>query len=66
MKPFLRTAAIVAALTSLTHAQQPDPPLRLAIAGLVHGHVSGFLRTAQARQDVQIVGVFDADAALLR
>jgi len=66
MKPFLRTAAIVAALTSLTHAQEPSPPLRLAIAGLVHGHVSGFLRTAQARQDVQIVGVFDADAALLR
>ncbi len=66
MKSFLRAAAIVAAFTSLTHAQQPGPPLRLAIAGLVHGHVSGFLRTAQARQDVQIVGVFDADPALLR
>jgi len=66
MKRFLGAAAVVATLVSLTHAQQPDPPLRLAIAGLVHGHVSGFLRTAQARQDVQIVGVFDADAALLR
>ncbi|HVD91401.1 MAG TPA: Gfo/Idh/MocA family oxidoreductase [Vicinamibacterales bacterium] len=46
-------------------AQDGSPPLRLAIAGLVHGHVTGFLRAAQGRQDVQIVGVFDPDAALL-
>ena len=43
-----------------------QPRFRLAIAGLVHGHVSGFLRGAQKRQDVEIVGVFDPDAALLR
>ena len=66
MKSFLRAVAVVATLVSLTHAQPPSPPFRLAIAGLVHGHVSGFLRNAQARQDVQIVGVFDADAGLLR
>jgi predicted dehydrogenase len=40
-------------------------PLRLAIAGLVHGHVSGFLRGAQGRQDVRIVGLFDLDQTLL-
>jgi predicted dehydrogenase len=41
------------------------PPLRLAIAGLAHGHVSGFLSTALRRpQDVQLVGVWDPDAAL--
>src|SRR5215475_7647335 len=39
-------------------------PLRLAIAGLAHGHVSGFLNSALHRQDVQLVGVFDPDAAL--
>jgi predicted dehydrogenase len=39
-------------------------PLRLAIAGLVHGHVSGFLHTAKTRKDVEIVGVFDPDPAL--
>ena len=50
---------------AVPHAQEP-PPLRLAIAGLVHGHVSGFLRGAQGRKDVEIVGVFEADAALLR
>ena len=48
------------------HAQDADPPLRLAIAGLEHGHVSGFLRAAQGRQDVRIVGIFDRDADLLR
>src|SRR5262245_4039400 len=44
----------------------PEPPLRLAIAGLVHGHVNGFLRGAQGRTDVQIAGVYDPDAALLK
>jgi predicted dehydrogenase len=50
------------------HAQDAgrDAPLRIAIAGLVHGHVASFLRAAQARQDVQIVGVFEPDRALLR
>jgi len=41
-----------------------DTPLRLAIAGLEHGHVSGFLRNAKGRADVRIVGVFDPDASL--
>ena len=43
-----------------------DRPLRLAIAGLVHGHVSGFLRSAQGRQDVEIVGVYEPDKTLLQ
>jgi scyllo-inositol 2-dehydrogenase (NADP+) len=47
-------------------AQDAPPPLRLAIAGLVHGHVSGFLRAAVARPDVRIVGVYDPDPGLLR
>jgi predicted dehydrogenase len=62
---------IVAALLAFSvapDARQPVPaaPLRLAIAGLVHGHVSGFLRSAQGRPDVQLVGVFERDAALLK
>lgn len=62
----LAAAIILTALCPPTLAQTPPAPLRLAIAGLVHGHVSGFLRGAQARADVEIVGVFDPDAALLR
>jgi predicted dehydrogenase len=41
-------------------------PVRLAIAGLNHGHVAGFLRAAAQRPgEVQIVGIYDPDAALL-
>src|SRR6476660_6160895 len=70
MRQWLRVVAIAGILGALVHArvqeQATQPPLRLAIAGLVHGHVSGFLRGAQGRTDVQIVGVFDPDAALLK
>ncbi len=43
-----------------------EPPLRVAIAGLNHGHVSGFLNNAGRRTaDIKIVGIFDPDAALV-
>src|SRR5207247_9290418 len=46
---------------------QPVPstrPIRLAIAGLVHGHVQRFIRLAASRSDVQLVGLADPDQAL--
>src|SRR5208283_3340059 len=43
-----------------------EEPLRLCIAGLVHGHVDGFLRAAGKRHDVEIAGIFDPDLALQR
>jgi len=52
------------ALFALLAVALPAQPLRVAIAGLAHGHVSGFLRGARNRQDIQIVAVFDPDAAL--
>ncbi|WP_321474963.1 Gfo/Idh/MocA family oxidoreductase [uncultured Paludibaculum sp.] len=57
-----RTLAL-ATLAASVFAQDPAPPLRLAIAGLVHGHVDGFLRAARAKH-VQIVGVYDPDTKL--
>ena len=55
------------AVSAVAAAQSPDArPLRLAIAGLNHGHVSGFLHSAERRtDDVTIVAVWDPDAALL-
>jgi predicted dehydrogenase len=41
-----------------------EKPLRVAIAGLAHGHVDGFFRALQKRKDVEIVGVFDPDPSL--
>jgi len=47
-------------------ATATEKPLRLAIAGLVHGHVEGFLRAAKSRPGVEIVGIADPDPALHR
>jgi predicted dehydrogenase len=55
---------LAAAAPALTQDASPRP-LRLAIAGLVHGHVHGFARRALERRDVQVVGVFDRDPSLL-
>jgi glucose-fructose oxidoreductase len=67
---FLTTAlAIFSALTvsAQKSAQSATPPtaaLRVGIAGLVHGHVGGFLQQNQHRADIQIVGVAEADTKL--
>ena len=68
MKTALAAVLILTAITAAqpAHAQTAAPPMRLALAGLVHGHVGSFLRAAQARRDVEIVGVFEPDAALLK
>jgi predicted dehydrogenase len=38
--------------------------VRLAVVGLVHGHVRGFLDRLRDRPEVELVGVVDPDAAL--
>lgn len=61
------TCALVMSLSVLVPPRAQEPrPLKLAVAGLVHGHVSGFLRAAVQRPDVEVVGIFEPDAALLR
>ena len=63
--PFALVASAIAAAPA--NAQPPEvKPLRIAIAGLNHGHVWGFLHNAQSRPaDVEIAAVWDPDAALL-
>src|SRR5712692_8867338 len=41
-----------------------EAPLRVALAGLVHGHASGFLDQFQHRTDLQVVGIAEADHQL--
>ena len=55
---------LLAGVASPAAAQAPRP-LRLAIAGLVHGHVQGFAQRIRGRTDVQLVGVFDRDPLLV-
>jgi glucose-fructose oxidoreductase len=40
------------------------PPLRVAIAGLVHGHVAGFFKNSLHRPDIQLVGIAEPDSQL--
>src|ERR1035438_913951 len=68
MKRLLPLALFASAIATTSAAAQPPEvkPLRIAIAGLNHGHVWGFLKNAQSRPaDVVIVAVWDPDAALL-
>jgi predicted dehydrogenase len=39
-------------------------PFRIAVVGLVHGHVAGFFGQALKRPDVQILGIAEPDRAL--
>jgi len=63
---------LTACLPPAAAAQTPTPPpakasgpVRVAIAGLVHGHVTGFMRQLQGRgSDMELVAVFEPDAAL--
>src|SRR6516164_3185596 len=45
-------------------AQSADKPLRVAIIGLVHDHVAGFLAQLPQHHDVELVGIAEPDAAL--
>jgi glucose-fructose oxidoreductase len=63
----LRRAVVLAFLSASALSAQTAPsssPLRVGIAGLVHGHVGGFLKQIQPRTDIQIVGVAEADSKL--
>ncbi len=57
-------SALPAAALTLGQASAQSEPLRIGIAGLVHGHVSGFLNGAVKRQDCRIVGLADPSMEL--
>jgi predicted dehydrogenase len=63
-----RYRRLVAALCALpwfgaAHAAA-EPPIRVAIVGLAHGHVEGFLAALPKHSDVQLVGIAEADSDL--
>jgi glucose-fructose oxidoreductase len=64
---FILAALLSSALSASPLQSGSDPvhkPLRVVIAGLVHGHVSGFLESALQRHDIQIVGIAEPDQQL--
>jgi predicted dehydrogenase len=64
---FLFVLISSAIASRLAAAQSTEAkPLRVAIAGLNHGHVTGFLNSARRRAaDIVIVAVWDSDKRLL-
>jgi predicted dehydrogenase len=67
----LETSLLVAAIIPLFSCSfllaQPAPesvPVRVAIIGLEHGHVTGFLQQFPHQHDTELVGIVDPDPAL--
>ena len=62
MKYFSLALLSAGLLTAVTASgAQTTAPLRVAIAGMVHGHVEGFLQHSLHRPDIQIVGFAEPD-----
>ena len=65
MRFVLLFGAFVLWLTTISSGQAPasqsGAPLRVAIAGLVHGHAEGFLQANLHRPDIELVGIAEPD-----
>ncbi len=62
----LRAAWCIGGCLILIHSESTaqTQPLRVGVAGLVHGHVAGFLDAALHRPDMKIIGIAEADTAV--
>jgi predicted dehydrogenase len=60
----IRLACFLVALSIPVAADAQSSPLPVAVVGLVHGHVEGFLSQLPKHPDVQLVGIVEPDAAL--
>ena len=65
----IRAAVLVLALAFVTAipaaAQTPSSAtLRVAMAGLAHGHADGFLNHIKDRHDVELVGIAEPDKSI--
>jgi predicted dehydrogenase len=59
------TASLLATSFAAPHdTTAQTPPIRVAVVGLVHGHVQGFLHNLPAHPEIQLVGISEPDAAL--
>jgi glucose-fructose oxidoreductase len=58
------TMVLLASPIACAFAQSQPQKLRVAIVGLAHGHVEGFLAQLPKHSDVELVGVAEADTSL--
>jgi len=65
MHRWMRAAVcVVLSMMVASAAGAQTAPLRVAIVGLVHDHVAGFLEQLPAHHDVELVGIAEKDTAL--
>jgi predicted dehydrogenase len=62
----LSALAAPALLPLVGHRARAAEPLAIGIAGLVHGHIHGFIDGLAARKDLRLVGVAESDEAVAR
>lgn len=63
-RKLLLASAIITTTLTPNQAIAQTPPIRVAIVGLVHGHVGGFLHSLPAHTEIQLVGISEPDATL--
>jgi glucose-fructose oxidoreductase len=67
---FLMTIAVFGSANAVSRGQtkpadkKEEAPVRVVLAGLVHGHAFGFFDQFQKRTDLQVVGIAEADHQL--
>src|SRR4051795_1889928 len=57
----MRRRTFLGAMVAETLVGANSPPLRLGMAGLVHGHAGGFLARYRDSKDVELVGISEPD-----
>src|SRR5215469_14992194 len=62
--PYRLPLLLVFAILPLHAEPGPSKPIRVAIVGLVHGHVRGFLSTLPKNPAAQLVAIVEPDTAL--
>jgi predicted dehydrogenase len=65
MLPLALLSTLLAVTSSTAQTSPTKPPLRVAIVGLVHGHVHGFLPQSLHSPEIEIVGIAEPDRQLL-
>ena len=60
----MRFAVALCLALFASNVSSAQEPLRVAIVGLEHGHVGGFLKQFPQQHEVELVGIVDADKTL--
>ena len=63
---FLLAIVFAGATCGAQPSPDTNPPLRVAVVGLVHGHVAGFLPQLPQHPEIQLVGIEEPDQVLAK